>query len=143
MLFRSNGGSGWAASKPVSGGYISALPPVYFNETNVWIRTYKDNETITFYVRNVDKVGTYPLNFSTQPAPTSLYPQNYGEYVNYYTGGADFYMTNSTYTGNMEITRADRPNAILSGRFSFTAVSSTGKTIKVTDGRFDINQRTQ
>ena len=137
------GGSGAIGSKPINGGYISALPPVYFNDTNISLRIYQDNATISFYIRNVDRVGSYPLNFDTQPAPASLYPQNYGEFVNYYTGGADFYMTNSTYTGSVEITRADRPNLILSGRFSFTGVSSTGKTIKVTDGRFDINQRTQ
>ena len=126
-----NGGSGWAASKPISGGYSSPLP-------NVWLRTYKDNETIIFYIRNVNKVGTYPLNFDTQPKPANLYPQNYGEVaMRSYTSGDDSYITTKTYTGSVEITRADSVNRIVSGRFSFTGVSSTGKTIKVTDGRFD------
>ena len=139
------GGSGAIGSKPINGGYLNAPigAPASYGNNNVWLRIYQDNATISFYIRNVDRVGTYPLNFYNQPEPASFYPQNYGEFVNYYTGGADFYMTNSTYTGSVEITRADRPNAILSGRFSFTGVSSTGKTIKVTDGRFDINQRTQ
>ena len=52
-------------------------------------------------------------------------------------------MSNTTYTGSVEVTRADSVNRIVSGRFSFTAVSSTGKTIKVTDGRFDLNSNTQ
>jgi hypothetical protein len=60
------------------------------------------------------------------------------------TIGGDFYMTNTIYTGSVEITRADPTNLILSGRFSFTGFDiSTGKTINVTDGRFDINQKTQ
>ncbi len=138
------GGSGAIGSKPIVGGYRSALPPVYFNATNVWLDAYKDNETISFYIRNVNQVGTYPLNFNTQPKPTSLYPQNYGGYMNYYTGSSDFYMTNTAYTGSVEITRADSVNRIVSGRFSFTAFDSrTGKTIKVTDGRFDLNSNTQ
>ena len=52
-------------------------------------------------------------------------------------------MTTITYTGSVEVTRADRTNLILSGHFSFTGVSSARKTIKVTDGRFDLNQTTK
>ena len=139
-----NGGSGWAASRPISGGYRSALPPVYSNATNVWLNTYKDNETISFYVRNVNMIGTYPLNFDTQPKPASLYPQNYGGMdIRLNSFDEENYITTRVYTGSVEITRADSVNRIVSGRFSFTGVSSTGKTIKVTDGRFDLNSRTQ
>ena len=132
------------ATKPVSGGYISALPPIYFNTTNVWLRTYKDDGTsFVLYLRNVDKIGTYPLNFDTQSAPTNLYPQNCAELIRYSNSSSENYITTSVYTGSVEITRADPINLLLSGRFSFTGVSNTGKTINVTDGRFDINQRTQ
>ena len=136
-------GTGAIGSRPIVGGYISALPPVYSNDTNVSLLISRDNERILFYVRNVDRVGTYPLNFDTQPEPASLYPQNYGGFISYYTGGGDSYMTTTNYTGSVEITKADRSNTILSGRFSFTGVSSTGKIIKVTDGRFDLNQKTR
>ena len=61
----------------------------------------------------------------------------------YNISGDENYMTTTTYTGSVEVTRADSVNRIVSGRFSFTAVSSTGKTIKVTDGRFDLNSNTQ
>ncbi len=138
-------GSGAPGSRPIVAGYISALPPVYFNATNISSLTSRDNERIKFYVRNVNKIGTYPLNFDTQPEPASLYPQNYGEFISYNnTSGGNSYITTTTYTGSVEITRADSVNRIVSGRFSFTAFdSSTGKTIKVTDGRFDLNSRTQ
>ena len=136
-------GTNAIGSKPISGGYIAALPPIYSNATNISLLTSRDNERISFYIRNVDRVGTYPLNFNTQPEPASLYPQNYGGFISYYTGGGDFYMTTTTYTGSVEITRADSVNRIVSGRFSFTGVSSIGKTIKITDGRFDLNSNTQ
>jgi hypothetical protein len=127
------GSSGFAASDPVIGGYIAALPPVFYNKSNVWIRTVGGGAGFTIYLRNVDKVGTYPLNFDTTPAPQSLYPQNYASCSN-----GIFYTTTSTHTGIVEITRADTINRIVSGRFSFTGLDrTTGKTVKVTEGRFD------
>jgi hypothetical protein len=56
------------------------------------------------------------------------------------TGGC--YMTSSMHTGKVQFTRIDTINRIVSGTFEFSAIDkNTGKTIKVTDGRFDIKAR--
>ena len=127
-------GSGAIGSKPIVGGYRSALPPVYSNSTNVWILTSRDSERISLYARNVDRIGAYPLNFDTGPAPQELYPQNYASC----STNSGFYTTTTIHTGVVEITRADTVSSIVSGRFSFTGLDrTTNKTIQVTDGRFD------
>ena len=88
-------GSGAIGSRPIVGGYINAPigAPSSYGNTNIWLRTSKDSERITLHIRNVNKIGTYPLNFDTQPKPANLYPQNYGEFISYYTGGGDSYIT--------------------------------------------------
>jgi hypothetical protein len=49
------------------------------------------------------------------------------------------YMTSSLYTGKVRFTRIDTVNRIVSGTFEFSAIdNNTGKTINVTDGRFDV-----
>jgi len=52
------------------------------------------------------------------------------------------YMTSSIHTGKVRFTRIDTTNKIVSGTFEFSAIDkSSGKTITVTDGRFDVNTR--
>jgi hypothetical protein len=49
------------------------------------------------------------------------------------------YMTTSTHTGKIQFSRIDTLNGIVSGTFEFSAIDTdTGKTINVTDGRFDV-----
>src|SRR5688572_23134744 len=57
------------------------------------------------------------------------------------TNGA-CYMTSSIHTGKIQFTRIDTLNRIVSGTFEFSAFdNNTGKTINVTDGRFDVLTR--
>ena len=129
----------YAASWPRTGGYISDLSS-YLYKNNVWIEVGAPNQGFTIWLRNVDKVGTYPLNFDTAPKPQIFYPQNYASFIktDTYRTIDEFYTTTSTVTGSVEITKADTTNNIVAGRFSFDAIDrATGKTIKVTNGRFD------
>jgi hypothetical protein len=65
---------------------------------------------------------------------------SYGQYELNYSPGP-FYQTDATHTGTLTITRCDLANRIYSGTFSFTAIDkNTGKVVKVTDGRFDVQQ---
>ena len=50
----------------------------------------------------------------------------------------NIYLTNSLVSGQLTITKLDQTNQIVSGTFYFNAVNSTGDTVKVTDGRFDM-----
>jgi hypothetical protein len=52
------------------------------------------------------------------------------------------YMTSSLYTGKVRFTKIDTVNRIISGTFQFSAIDkSSGKTLNITDGRFDVNAR--
>ena len=126
--------SGFGASDPIWGGYIGNLQS-YTYRNNVCVTTRGGGASFTIFLRNVNKIGAYPLNFDTGPYPQEFYPQNYGSC----TTSSGFYTTTTTHTGVVEITRADTINNIVSGRFSFTGVDrTTGKTIQITDGRFDL-----
>ena len=46
--------------------------------------------------------------------------------------------TTTTFPGQLTITKFDEFNQIASGTFFFTVVNDSGDTIKVTDGRFDM-----
>jgi hypothetical protein len=49
------------------------------------------------------------------------------------------YITNDTSTGSLTISRLDLTSHIISGTFDFQIQDPSGKTIKVTDGRFDLH----
>jgi len=48
------------------------------------------------------------------------------------------YFTSNSVTGELTISKLDPAKQIVSGTFYFNAVSSTGDTVKITDGRFDM-----
>jgi hypothetical protein len=80
------------------------------------------------YLEYLTSTGTYTLN----AAP------NQGTYE---LTGIAYYQTDAIHTGIVTITRCDLTSQIYSGTFSFTAIDkSTGKVVKVTDGRFDVQQ---
>lgn len=72
--------------------------------------------------------------------PASLDPGDYGLYE---SSGGDAYVTSSKYTGVVTITKADTVSGIVAGSFSFKAANSTGQTVSISQGRFDVNARTQ
>jgi len=49
------------------------------------------------------------------------------------------YITDEINKGELEITRFDLTNKIISGKFWFNAVNINGKVVKATEGKFDMN----
>ena len=58
---------------------------------------------------------------------------------NYDIGSNNRFFTNTIKTGELKITRLDLSNSIISGTFWFDAINSTGETVEVRQGRFDMN----
>jgi hypothetical protein len=58
---------------------------------------------------------------------------------NYDIGASNRYFTNTIKTGELKITRLDLANSIISGTFWFDAVNTSGETVKIRSGRFDIH----
>ncbi len=127
---------GFQPPPPVSGGYIGNLRNFTYRNNVLMQITSQNGSTFAIFLRNVGKIGVYSLNFDTGPTPQVFYPLNYASFT---TKVDEFYTTTSTVIGSVEITRADTVNYIVSGRFSFEAIDrTTGKKVKVTNGRFDL-----
>ena len=72
--------------------------------------------------------------------PASLDLNDYGLYES--TIG-ETYVTSAKYTGLVTITKADTVSGIVAGNFSFKAASAGGQIVTISQGRFDVNARTQ
>ena len=132
-----DGGRGFMPAKPVNGGFLVIYNPV---RLGVYIRTYaKDKQRIELYLNDY-RLGQHLLNSSTRIMPASLDPGDYGLYE---SSGGDAYVTSSKYTGLVTITEADTVSGIVAGNFSFKAANANGQTVVISQGRFDVNARTQ
>ncbi|TCJ14003.1 hypothetical protein EPD60_08285 [Flaviaesturariibacter flavus] len=90
------------------------------------------------FLKDITRPGTYVLNANTAKMPN--HSGAYAYYVERNMTPKYEYITSSTNTGSVNITRVDKANHILAGTFSFTAKEINGKTdpINVTEGRFDV-----
>lgn len=127
-----NGIPGIPTIDPVNGGYYAT--PRY----SVQIRAYKkrggDDGAISIYLNNVTHPGSYSLQFDTGYYPQALRAENHATY----TSPEGVFGTTAKIGGTVIISRADTTAKIVSGTFSFNAVNSKGKQVKITSGRFDM-----
>jgi hypothetical protein len=104
-------------------------------------RIAKDNNSnIVLAVTDVRTTGTHYFSFDTNPYPDNRLFLNHGSYFLNKPDQAR-YTTSSRYTGSITFTRVDTVRHIFAGTFEFTAanIDGSGQTVKVTDGRFDVN----
>jgi Family of unknown function (DUF6252) len=88
-------------------------------------------------VKGVTAPGTYLLNSNTSHPTLSA---GYGYYIKRKLTPEDEWITSSTVTGSVTITKVDVINRIVSGTFQFNAASiyTPSQILSVTDGRFDL-----
>ncbi|MEO6613100.1 MAG: DUF6252 family protein [Chitinophagaceae bacterium] len=88
-------------------------------------------------IKGITGPGTYILNANTS-YPSSV--ANYAYYVKRILTPKEEYLTSSSQTGSVIITRFDLSNKIISGTFQFNMgdIFEPSRSISVTDGRFDI-----
>jgi Family of unknown function (DUF6252) len=96
------------------------------------------NETefqLTIY--NVTAPGTYLFNTDVSHPNGAA---SYGYYVKRNFTPENEWLTSSTYTGSVNITRIDDVNMIVSGTFQFNALNIYNSPVPITviDGRFDV-----
>lgn len=65
------------------------------------------------------------------------------QYYATYTRGNSHFFSSSTYPGWVNITRADTSSGIVAGTFEFILADTSGNTVTITNGRFDLNANTQ
>ena len=96
--------------------------------------------TISLFLNNLKATGIYPLQVTTPILPTAG-PEQCANYMAYVPDGyaGDTYVTNTRQMGQVTITAFDYNRHVVAGTFEFTAgnLTTPGKTIRVTNGRFD------
>jgi hypothetical protein len=146
-----NGTSGFIPSPAINGGYLGQSTftppdPQGRDKYNIQFRTYKkDGLSMQIYVEKVEKTGRYELNFDTETSPNLVYPKSYGYYSirNATPATSSSYVTTSQVIGYVNFTVADTVMGKLAGTFEFDAIDkNSGKIIKITNGRFDIDPAT-
>lgn len=138
-----DGGKPFSGLKPIEGGFFRIQSNS--GQLGIYIRTYASTgEVLSIYISSY-KSGTYKLDNSVPPSPYTPYPYHYAEYEN---SSGQSYMTSSTNTGQVVITKSDTLAGIISGNFHFQAgaVDLNGRsngtgTVNITEGRFDIGLR--
>lgn len=122
--------------KPVSGGFTSNV----LNDTlSLFIYAKAgDGAEMEIFIRNPVK-GLHHFNTATARRSENFYPENY---VWYRQASGKEYITSSTFTGTLQLSKADQTTGIIAGIFALTAGSSEHRDIKITEGRFDINSKT-
>ena len=134
------GAGGFSGIKPMSGGYNGVGNNVYLRMEN------SDKTSVVLYLKGVNGTGQYPLSFDTDIDTYYTTTQNFGLYIlrGANTGILDYYyVTTSQVQGVVNITKADRTNLLLAGTFSFEGIDrASGARVKISEGRFDINQKT-
>lgn len=90
-----------------------------------------------FFLKGVTAPGTYLLN-TTVGYPSSA--ASYGYYIKRKLTPLNEWITSSTQTGSVTITKVDLVTRIIAGTFQFTAadIADPTKQITVTEGRFDL-----
>lgn len=111
------------------------------NDIQIWARNFASSPNETeFYllIKDVTGTGTYSFN---QNIPSHPYPNtSYGYYVKRKMTPLNEWITSSSHTGTVTITRFDKINRIASGTFQFEAMNmyNTPELLSVTEGRFDV-----
>jgi hypothetical protein len=138
-------GSTWSGSNLIAGNdytYLSFPGGAYDGNIFSITATNKMNTSdITSIHLEFDSM--YVTQGVTYTLGTPKAGKGYGEYIHVYSsgnGGANVQLvTSNTDTGQFILTRYDTVNLIASGTFWFNVIDSTsGDTIKITDGRFDL-----
>ena len=128
---------------PIIGGYRDPVGGRGKHSVSLYL-TQDDRSSMAIYVKAVIKAGRYSLSFDTDIDPIYATTNNYGLYTidGFMVDDPDYnYVTTSKYVGYVDFTIADTITKQLSGTFAFDAIDAPSKrTIRVTDGRFDLNQ---
>jgi hypothetical protein len=136
-------GENWG---PLKAGILPTAPTLEARfatgDTSILINARNFSRTpieteMEIYLKHVTTPGTYALNQTTSVSPNQT--ASYAYYVKRNLNIEDEWITSSTATGEVVVTRIDIPNRILSGTFHFSANAHYGSApITVTEGRFDV-----
>jgi hypothetical protein len=135
-------GENWG---PLGFGIVPTAPTLearFWGDSSVFInaRNFSRSPVETemeIFLENISGPGIYPIKQTT-----AVFPNHSASYVYYLKrkfSVTDEWVTSSTATGQVQVTKMDWANKIISGSFSFTADAKYGSApVVVTEGRFDV-----
>jgi hypothetical protein len=123
-------------NNPVSGGLISRGS--YLGIDFYTYSSTDNNGSITVHLDDY-KLGENPVS-NGDVSKGNLIGR---KYYAYYGRGKQYFYSSSSNRGWVNLTKADPGSGIVAGTFEFVLADTTGKTVTITDGRFDLNTRTQ
>ncbi|HVF81305.1 MAG TPA: DUF6252 family protein [Flavisolibacter sp.] len=130
---------------PLGFGVVPTAPILearFWGDSSVFInvRNFSRSPVETemeIYLENIGAPGIYALNQNTAVFPN--HTASYAYYLKRNFTVDDEWITSSAAPGQVQVTKFDRANKIISGSFSFTANAKYGSApIVVTEGRFDV-----
>jgi uncharacterized protein DUF6252 len=129
-------GFGIASTAPILEANYYDGRTIIINARN--LSTSPTESEFEIHLMNVVTPGVYLLNTNTQKYP--YHTGNYAYYVVRKYIPLNEWMTTSQYSGQVEITKTDTINRIVSGTFQFQALNLyySPQPVNVTEGRFDI-----
>jgi len=100
--------------------------------------SYPIEKEFEIYLQDFSGNGTYLLNQSTIKYPSQT--ASYAYYIRRKTTPENEWITNTEYTGVVNVTTYDSLNKFISGNFEFYAINlyNEPQPIHVTEGRFDV-----
>ncbi|RTQ50656.1 hypothetical protein EJV47_08460 [Hymenobacter gummosus] len=126
-------GQVWTASPPAFSPTLTAQYYGAFGREELTIRAsnYRPafDQTVYFRLRGIGSTGRYPI-LGGQP--------RYVEWRSRDMQCAFYDTLTSTQVGVVDITRLDRVQRVVSGRFAFTLRRAGCPDVQATDGRFDL-----
>jgi hypothetical protein len=123
----------FAPKEAIYGGFLRVGP----DTLSIYIRAFKpDRTSLKLYLRSTN-VGTHELRMEAKPY--SIYPQSHGSYE---SSEGKLFTTNTNAVGWVKLSKTDAKAGLLAGTFEFTATTSSGETVEITSGRFDLNTNT-
>jgi hypothetical protein len=131
---------------PAGFGIIPTAPVLearYGGNHSVFInaRNFSSSPTETefeIHIKDITGPGTYLLHESTGKYPSQT--ASYGYYVRRKITPENEWITDTQYTGQVNVTAYDTVNNFISGTFEFNAINlyNNPQPIHVADGRFDV-----
>ena len=135
-------------AQPIGGGILSAPLPALIGGFS-FVHSYylsmygkvNGQEAVVMLFFQGWQTGTYALDQDTEyyPQGTSQTVLNHATFRYLQSSTQEKLGTDAHHTGQVVLTKADVPHHLSAGTFSFTAVSkqNPGKTVVITQGRFD------
>ena len=131
---------------PAGFGIVPTAPKLearYGGNHSIFVnaRNFSSSPTETefeIHLKDFTGPGIYQLNEATAKYPSQT--ASYAYYVRRKVTPENEWITNSQYTGHLEVTAYDSANNFVSGTFEFNAINlyNDPHPMHVTDGRFDV-----